>query len=103
MYDTEKVKIMGIEPIRHGTTPPASGGTQPHTQKPVSKPPSPVTGEGQDTVELSPEAQQLQEAQHREGLGLIRQRLNSGFYSSQEVLQHVAQKILEELTQKSSR
>ncbi|GBD07334.1 hypothetical protein HRbin21_01152 [bacterium HR21] len=89
---------MGIEPIRHGSTPSPAPS---RTEKPTApeKTPQQTAGET-DAVELSQEARQLQEAQHREQLERIRQRLHSGFYSRPEVLHRVAERLLGELTSK---
>ena len=89
---------MGIEPIRHGTAP-LSPSPRPEQGAPAGKPAQPPETEA-DAVELSPEARQLQEAQRREHLERVRQRLHSGFYSRLEVLHQVAQRLLEELTPK---
>lgn len=90
---------MGIDPIRPHGTPPGESPAQ-RTRTPA-EPPTPGI-EGKDSVELSPEAQQLQEAQRRHHLDRVRQRLATGFYSSPEVLQHVAQRLLEELSSKQA-
>jgi anti-sigma28 factor (negative regulator of flagellin synthesis) len=85
---------MSIEPIRPGNAPNAG---QPASPTRADKAATPASTHGQDTVELSPEARQLQEAEQRERLERIRQRIGSGFYSTPEVLRHVAERILEEL------
>ncbi|GEM_PF-6885330 len=88
---------MSIDPIRqHPPTAPGDSSTQVRRTRPSS--PSPVPAEKPDSIALSPEAQQLQEARRQELLERIRQRLAHGFYSQPEVLRTVAERIADELT-----
>ncbi|MEN3027336.1 MAG: hypothetical protein ABDH31_06505 [Chlorobiota bacterium] len=83
---------MGIEPIRSGVLTSA----KPSPSQPTPERPTVASStESQDTVALSPEAQQLQEAQRRERVELVRQRLATGFYSAPDVLRQVAHRIAE--------
>jgi len=84
---------MGIEPIRPGAPSPTPQSS--HPRKSTAE--RPIDSERKDTVELSAEALQLQEAHHRSTLEQIRQRIERGEYNSPEVLHVVAHRILQEL------
>ncbi len=84
---------MGIEPIRPGAPSPTPQGLR-SREAAVERP---TDSERKDTVELSTEALQLQEAHHRSTLEQIRQRIERGEYNSPEVLRVVAHRILQEL------
>lgn len=52
-----------------------------------------------DSVELSPEALKLFQAEENKKIDTIRERVQSGFYSRKEVVEKVADEILQQFTQ----
>lgn len=54
-----------------------------------------------DSLEISKEAKELQQkSEHIKDLSLIKEKIKSGFYNSEEVLNKVADRILKELNSK---
>lgn len=54
-----------------------------------------------DSLEISREAKELQQKSEQvKDLSLVRERIKSGFYNSEEVLNKVAEKILKDLNGK---
>lgn len=88
---------MGIDPIRQHPSPSSPGSPSPQSLKPSRGAPAPAA---KDTVELSPEAQQLHDLERQELLERVRHRLQSNFYAQPEVLRTVAERILHDLQPK---
>lgn len=52
-----------------------------------------------DSVELSPEALKLFQAEENKRIDAIRERVQSGYYSRKEIVEKVADEILQQFTQ----
>jgi anti-sigma28 factor (negative regulator of flagellin synthesis) len=52
-----------------------------------------------DSVELSPEAMKLFQSEETKKVDMIRDRVQSGYYSRKEVVEKVADEILQQFTQ----
>lgn len=52
-----------------------------------------------DSVDLSPEAMKLFQSEETKKVDMIRERVQSGYYSRKEVVEKVADEILQQFTQ----
>ncbi|MFZ4619427.1 MAG: hypothetical protein ACOYNS_02635 [Bacteroidota bacterium] len=57
------------------------------------------THRADDSVELSPEALKLFQSEENKKIDSIRERVQSGYYSRKEVVEKVADEILQQFTQ----
>ena len=56
-------------------------------------------GRGDDSVELSPEALKLFQAEENKKIDMIRERIQSGYYFRPDVVDRVAAELLQQFTQ----
>jgi len=69
------------------------GQVEPVKQQEVAKP------KVQDKIEISAEAKILQDQKHTAKINAIKEKVESGFYNSDEVISKVADKVFEEINE----